>query len=501
MMEIKEHDFSSPQQQSIKGIVILFADSIQEFVRAMWAPILLLLYKLDTTKLGVVGLIVLGVTVFLITIAYLQYRNFTFYLDKKQNEFIINKGVFKKSKITIQLSKIQQVTINQSLIQKLIGVYSLDVDTAGSSKKEVSLRAIDNDLAVYLKETLLAVKDTTASQLHPNPNSEHPFIKLKGLTLLKVGLTSNYGRSIALIIGFFASIYGGFQDVIESKTVDEAFLNTWIDKSMAFFSISVFVFLGLIVLLLFNLIRTVVKYFDYTIKLDKGALAISQGLLAKKNTLLRPVKVQLTSIRQNYFQQKLNLSDLVIKQATSANPDQNPSKDSAVDVPGCDSEEKETLLKMIFSTQPQFKEILKPNIRFLIFAFLLGVFMPVTVFVGFWFFGFSHLEHYWIGVGFYCLLVSVLVFFRYKNATLFLGEEFVAVKQNAWDVAYTYLETYKIQGVTTKQYLWHKKSDLVHLTLHTAAGDLHFNYVSFSRIKPWIDLWLYQVEQSQKSWM
>ncbi|WP_333695556.1 PH domain-containing protein [Flavobacterium sp.] len=500
-METKGHDFSLPQRQSIKGIVILFADSIQEFVRAMWAPILLLLYKLDTTKLGIMALIVLGITVFLIALAYLQYRNFTFYLDIKQKEFIINKGVFKKSKITIQLSKIQQVTINQSLIQKLIGVYSLDVDTAGSSKKEVSLRAIDNDLALYLKETLLAVKDTTPILLQSHSNSEHPFIKLKGLTLLKVGLTSNYGRSIALIIGFFASIYGGFQDVIESKTVDEEFVNTWIDKGMAFFSISVFVFLGLIVLLLFNLIRTVVKYFNYTIKLDKGALAVSQGLLAKKNTLLRPVKVQLTSIRQNYFQQKLSLFDLVIKQATSANPDQNPSKESAVDVPGCDPIEKETLLKMILSTHPNFKEILKPNIRFLIFAFLYGVFIPVSVYVGFWILGFSHLENYWIGVVLYCLLVSILVYFRFKNATLFLGREFVAVKQNAWDVALIYLETYKIQGVTTKQYLWHKKSDLVHLTLHTAAGDLHFNYISFSKIKPWIDLWLYHVEQTQKNWM
>jgi putative membrane protein len=41
---------------------------------------------------------------------------------------------FNKSKTIIQLNKIQQVNINQSLLQRIVGVYELDVDT-GSSKK------------------------------------------------------------------------------------------------------------------------------------------------------------------------------------------------------------------------------------------------------------------------------------------------------------------------------------------------------------------------------
>jgi uncharacterized membrane protein YdbT with pleckstrin-like domain len=43
-------------------------------------------------------------------------------------EFLIKKTI-------IQLNRIQQVNINQSLIQRLVGVYELDVDTAGSAKK------------------------------------------------------------------------------------------------------------------------------------------------------------------------------------------------------------------------------------------------------------------------------------------------------------------------------------------------------------------------------
>jgi putative membrane protein len=48
---------------------------------------------------------------------------------------LFNEWKLKKKKTIIQL-KIQQVNINQSLIQRLVGVYELDVDTAGSAKKE-----------------------------------------------------------------------------------------------------------------------------------------------------------------------------------------------------------------------------------------------------------------------------------------------------------------------------------------------------------------------------
>jgi putative membrane protein len=57
-------------------------------------------------------------------------------LDNENEEFIINEGIFNKTKTIIQLNRIQQVNINQSLIQRLVGVYELDVDTAGSAKKK-----------------------------------------------------------------------------------------------------------------------------------------------------------------------------------------------------------------------------------------------------------------------------------------------------------------------------------------------------------------------------
>jgi putative membrane protein len=80
-----------------------------------------LAFKFD--ELNKVYLLLGTVLVVLRIVAYLKYQNFTF-LDNENEEFIINEGIFNKTKTIIQLNRIQQVNINQSLIQRLVGVMS-----------------------------------------------------------------------------------------------------------------------------------------------------------------------------------------------------------------------------------------------------------------------------------------------------------------------------------------------------------------------------------------
>jgi putative membrane protein len=60
-------------------------------------------------------------------------------LDNENEEFIINEGIFNKQKTIIQLNRIQQVNINQSLIQRLVGF--IDVDKA---LKEGQIKALSH---------------------------------------------------------------------------------------------------------------------------------------------------------------------------------------------------------------------------------------------------------------------------------------------------------------------------------------------------------------------
>lgn len=497
------NDFSKPRRQSVKGIAIMFADTSQQIIRALWAPLLVMIYKFDWSKMY--GVVIGAVVLFslIAVIAYLKYRNFTFFLDAEKQEFVIQKGIITKNKIAIQLDKIQQVNINQSVIQKLVGVFSVDIDTAGSNKKEASIRAVDNQMALHLKDRLLSYEKNTAEALPDQPaEADQPFLKISFPTLLKVGVTSNYGKSIALLIGFAGSLYGGFHDVVNSFEVDEEHVNGLVDRGLAYFSISFFLIGILMVVLLINLIRTVVKYFDYQIVLRQKALAISHGLFARKNTLLKPAKVQVTAFSQNFFQRKLGLFDIRLKQASTGNEvDAEGKYSNDIEVPGCNPDEKEAILQMILEKMPQAEMILEPNYRYLIKAFIWSILLPCAVFTGLAFSVFELLQHFFPLMIAYVVLVGIIVFFRFKNYRLMLSKDFIIFKGNAWDVQHQLIEPYKIQGVTTKQYLWHKRSDLVHMTLHTAAGDLSFKFADYTALKPWINYWLYEAERSNRNWM
>ncbi|MBC8883128.1 PH domain-containing protein [Flavobacterium piscinae] len=161
------YDFSQPQRQSIKGIAIMFADTLQGIIRGLWAPILLIIYKFDWSKMY---FLIFGFFLLLLLIgvvAYLKYMNFTFFLNEEKQEFVIQKGVITKNNITIQLDKIQQVNINQSVVQKLVGVFSVDIDTAGGNKKEASIRAVDNAVALHLKNKLLSYETNAKTNFCP----------------------------------------------------------------------------------------------------------------------------------------------------------------------------------------------------------------------------------------------------------------------------------------------------------------------------------------------
>jgi putative membrane protein len=78
-------------------------------------------------------------------------------------------------------------------------------------------------------------------------------------------------------------------------------------------SAAVIVMLMLCSILIINLIRTVFKYFDYKITKKMGHYFL--WFVKYKSTILKPEKVQIVTVR-NYFQRKMNILEIKIKQAT-----------------------------------------------------------------------------------------------------------------------------------------------------------------------------------------
>jgi uncharacterized membrane protein YdbT with pleckstrin-like domain len=493
-----------PQRQSSIGVLILFFDTVQKWGRGLWPILVIWIFKFDELNKTYLLLGTVLVVLIIGIVAYLKYLNFTFYLDNENEEFIINEGILNKTKTIIQLNRIQQVDINQSLIQRIIGVYALDVDTAGSAKKEGRIKAISHPLALALKARLMDNEKKEISSVESQEAfssgavEERPFMKISFLSLLKVGITSNYVKSLGLILAFFVTAYENSRYFIEQSDFDEKKIDAYVNRSLAVQSVGIIVMLMLCSILIINLVRTVFKYFDYKITRQNGSLLLSFGLLSTKSTILKPEKVQIVTVTQNYFQRKMNILELKIKQATSGEKEE---RKSVIEIPGCNEKENEEILKLLFKNIPEKGVMLKPNFRKLVFSVFLSIVLPLTGFFAFANYLQQELLEYVYLLPFYVLFVGVIVYFSFRNNRLFINNNFIIKQSGAWDVDNEIIEPVKIQAITTSQLFWHKSVDIGSITIHTAGGNISFQLGNFTTMKQYVNLWLYEMETSNSNWM
>jgi putative membrane protein len=496
--------FDKPQRQSAIGILVLFFDTLYHYIKA-FGP-LLLIFALKFKEIEKLYLILSIIALVLVVglIAYLKYLNFTFYLDHQKNEFVIQEGIFNKTKTTVQFYKIQQVNITQNLLQRAINVYSIEVDTAGSNDKEGKIKAISHDLALELKAALLQneskvlLTDATANEVEITEAKAQPFLKISLLSLVKMGITSNYVKSLSLMLIFIFTILDYVEKVVGQGIYEKNAIEGYINLEVIVQSIFVFIFILIIVIVVINLGRILIKYYDYNVNKQQGSLLISYGLINTHSTIVKPEKVQITSVSRNFFQKKLNVLELKIKQAMQGNKVENGS---AIDIPGCNEVEKDAILQLIFQRIPQKGAMLKPNFRKLGFAVFLTIILPLLCYLRLRVLitNFDFRYDYFAAI--YVVFVGIVQYFKFRNSRLFIDNNFIILQSGAWDISNDIIEPNRIQAITTSQLFWHKNINIGSLTLHTAGGNIAFQLGDFEKIRQYVNMWLYELEKSDSNWM
>ncbi|MFD1079651.1 PH domain-containing protein, partial [Longispora fulva] len=197
-----DFDFSQPQRQSEVGLILIFGTSLYQLTRSLWVlGVYFLVGDVNTKTLlfAIFG----AVVVLLLTLGYsiLYYLNFKFYIDEKNREFVLQKGVFSSDVLNIPFEKIQQVNFKRNILQRVIGVYSVVVETAGSQEKEVEIKALSREKANELADQLMSLAkkhDGLVDNTETEESSEE-VTSIKGtpewehhvglITLVKLGLT------------------------------------------------------------------------------------------------------------------------------------------------------------------------------------------------------------------------------------------------------------------------------------------------------------------------
>ncbi len=511
-------NFSKPERQSKIGILFIFLRTVYKLLRGFWVLAVYFIlgdFSSGLTWYMVAGSILLGLAALIYS--YLDYLKFQFHINYSAQEFVLSKGVFNTDNTAIPFSKIQQVYLEQSILQRIIGIKSVVVDTAGSKEKEIKIKALQQEKASQLKEILLNLvenietetvtekefqtEEASAQSKKESEKEEEWTYRLSVGRLLKIGLTSNYLRGIGLL--FF--LYGTIQSEINQFAVDNEIVGDasefMSNSTEIIFKSALYIFIGAILLFFAGLLITVVevfiKYYNLKLTQTKTSLLLEMGLKTTKHIALKPKRVQLYRVLTNPIQKKLNLYEVQLAIAGSTD---GLSKNK-VKIPGLKQEFLKHIHRFIFDKPSENGTIYKPHKIWIFRKVVRFSIIPLLIITGLNFiFEFSEWHYIFLFGAVFLILVSVYQFFAYKKTYLSISPNFIRKNIGLWNQKQEVAEIFKLQGVSIKQPFWYKKRGLVNITLHTAGGDLHYRFISESVAKE-INYILYKIETSTKAWM
>lgn len=494
------YDFSQPNKLERKALFLVLNKALWAMFKGFWPIFALFAIKGFPADAWWVYLAAAGVVMLAFIRVSINYFYFSYQVI--HDEFVIKKGWLNKSTTVIKLDKIHEINLNQKFIHKLIGLYLVNIDTAGSSKTEIEINGIDFKKALALKDVLAQKVEVESDSVIleediPNQTASNDKIKIDLFSLIKIGLTRNYLQTFGLMIAFSFQIIEQLQDFFyeDDTSVYDNIINNSYQEYLGI--LGIVLFLGLIILIIaFNLVRTLLTYFNYQLNLKDKHLTASYGLTDSHIVSVPANKVQMFQFQQNYFQKVMNLFEVKIKQVESS---EDNKKKKGLIIPGANQLELNKIFRVIFGDNLiDFSSFYKPNQRVLLIKFLwlcvpFSIALTVLYFTG----SFSFV---WIVLLFF-VLFFVLICIGYKNEKMVFKNDFIVLKKGIWDISTMYLPIDKIQKVTITQSYFQQKSQIGSLNLHTAAGTVTMYYYDFTMLQPLANEILYKIEKNNRLWM
>jgi len=279
---------------------------------------------LFTYGVPVLVLVVLG-------FAFLSYWFFRYQFDAEKIQ--IRSGIFNKKRLTLNFERVQEANLEQAIYFRPFGLWTLRLESAGSSKEEIALPGISEALALEIKQRVLSSKEVVSESSAGEAKTLVDFsLKLNLLDLIRYGLMHN---TMIYLVAIVAPLLGQNDALWRSMAnfVERLGITQWLFDYLAVHNAIVGVFVVAILLVVFfiaiyslSIVLAVIKYWSYSLVAQGERLQYEAGLFNRVACGFRKHKLQTIIIKQSLLARLLNRYSLEIRQtnerATAGAPTQ-----------------------------------------------------------------------------------------------------------------------------------------------------------------------------------
>ena len=256
----------------------------------------------------VVIALLLGVT---FVFSWLRWRMFTYQVLPDQ--LVISRGVLHRTRRSIPAERIQDVSLKQSPLARLVGLAEVRIETGGGEKDEGRLDSVSLAEAHRLRALLRGLgRDTSrdmaasAAQDPASPAAAEPILfRLSFERLLYFGLFNFSLVWIAAIFGatqYFGQAFDlGWDRLLEVWGVAERELASRLSLALVLGVFGGTLGLGLMA----GVIRTVLQSYDFKLTFAEGRFRYSRGLLTRTEVVVAQRQIQLGLIERGALSGRL----------------------------------------------------------------------------------------------------------------------------------------------------------------------------------------------------
>lgn len=475
-------------------------------------PILVLFVTQVEQKLFWGQIAVAVASLVLVLYAFAYYRNFKYRITDG-HEILLNKGVFKKERLTLKFARVQNVNIAEPFYFQPVNLVNCIFDAAGSSAQEAVIPGVKLSYAEQVREQVMEFKAQLQQQEQLPVEQSEATDKPKTLTIsnaeiAKFGLMSNMAiLALAALAPFMNVIFEYLEKTIINRL--EAILNEQAAFVGSAAAIAVLIMVVAIVLcaILLSVVMALVRFFNFQLYFQDDKFKRVAGLFERQQLSISVSKIQSVQIKQNIIARLLNRYTLICPQVSSggmaAGVAAHKNKQTLV-MPVITKEQVQAVCGWLFPWFVDLTELnfIKPERALLYKNTFFYVILP-TVFSALIFNAlFDAVTMLWSSV--VGLVLMIGVFLNYQKTGLAMyqhdGRFFAVFKTGMLGVQYRVFEIYKAQSVTTISTYLMRRSQLKSLYIQLASGSVSMPYLKAELAEQFADFALYEIEGVERNW-
>ena len=444
----------------------------------------------------------------LLIYSILYYINFKFCISD-DHEILLNKGVFKKERLTLKFSRVQNVNIAEPFYFTPVNLVNCIFDAAGSVTQEAVLPGVTKAYAQQMRKQIFAFK----AQQQPDeqtPSSEYfeaeNSLRISNKEIAKFGLMSNMAiLAMAAIAPFINVLVDFLEQQIIAKVEGFYQQELGLLASAATFAMITLIALLVLTAVMLSVGMSLIRFYNFELYFKGQKFKRIAGLLERHQLSMSMDKVQSIVIKQNLMGRLLKRFTVECLQASSggiaAGVAAKKNKQTLV-LPVLNSEQVDSVCQWIYpwfnSKKLQFNgaepALLYKNLSF--YALIPSAIVLLGCYLGDF--------NAWLSLG-VLLILAGLVTLAYQRYGYYLHEDngrfYMVVRKGMIGVHYRVFELYKAQSARSISTYFMRRAGLKSLYIQLASGFAFMPYIKQQDADYIIDFTLYQAESTQRNWM